>query len=169
MSEPAFYILAAASIGAASAVVLLPNPVHSALALVVSLLCVAVSFAALEAHLIAALQIIVYAGAVMVLFLFVIMLLNLQADPGAKQRPLAVVVGVAAALAIAGALGSVMWRWAGDDGGVGPGLADDFGTTEALARVLFTEHVVAFELTSVLLLVAVVGAVVLARREPGAD
>ncbi len=169
MSELAFYILAATSIAAASAVVLFRNPVHSALALVVSLLCVAVSFAALEAHLIAALQIVVYAGAVMVLFLFVIMLLNLQADPGDKQRPLAAVAGVAAAWAVAGSLGSVLWRWAAASGSAGPGLADDFGSTKVLARVLFTEHAVAFELTSVLLLVAVVGAVVLARREPGVD
>lgn len=164
MSELGFYFLAAASIASASGVVLLRNPVHSALALVAALMLVAVAYAALGAHLVAALQIIIYTGAVMILFLFVIMLLNLQADPREAPRPLAGVVGIGSALAVAGAIGSVLWRWASSSA---PGLVlgAEFGTTRGLARVLFTDHVVAFELTSVLLLVAVVGAVVLARRE----
>ena len=165
MSEIAFYALAALTLAAASGVVVLRNPVHCALSLIATLFLVAVSFAFLSAHLMAALQIIIYAGAIVVLFLFVIMLLNLQTDPR-DQTGLGLRAGAAAtATAMAVLMGAIIWGAFGDAAALhspSPG----FGTTIELARYLFREHVVAFELTSVLLLVAVVGAVVLARREP---
>jgi NADH-quinone oxidoreductase subunit J len=162
VSEVAFYILGVASVAAALGVVLAQNPVHSALSLVLTLFLIAVGYVALQAHLVAALQIIVYAGAVMVLFLFVIMLLNLQPDPDEKphlmQKLGAALLGSAVAIVIAGA--------AIEGAGASMATLDEtFGSTRALAAVLFRDYLVAFELTSVLLLVAVVGAVVLAKRD----
>jgi NADH-quinone oxidoreductase subunit J len=166
VSELAFYVLAVATVVAAAGVIVLRNPVHCAMSLVLALFLIAINFIMLDAHLVAALQIIVYAGAVMVLFLFVIMLLNLQADAGEPSSLGVKLLGVGAGAAVALFLSRVVAS-SRPPGARAPGeeLASDFGTTEALARVLFRDHAVAFELTSVMLLVAVVGAVVLARRE----
>ena len=150
-------------------VILRPNPVHAALSLVLTLFGVAVHFVALEAHFLAAVQVIVYAGAIVVLFLFVIMLLgvdkaeDLSIEPFPIQRPLAAVVG----LGVVGprhrrrrarprdtlAEGGAARRPTGDQ------------NIQPLARNLFSDHVFAFELTSVLLIVAVVGTVLLTRKD----
>jgi NADH-quinone oxidoreductase subunit J len=164
VSETAFYALAIPTLMAASGVLFLRNPVHCALSLVAALFLIAMNYVALGAHLIAALQIVVYAGAVMVLFLFVIMLLNLQTDPDEISHPLMKAGAAAAAFAIAGFLGTAFIRWF-ESAPAAAELPSGFGTTIVVARNLFTEHVVAFELTSILLLVAVVGAVVLAKRD----
>jgi NADH-quinone oxidoreductase subunit J len=164
VSLAAFYVLAALTVVAASGVVFLRNPVHCAMSLVTALFLIAVCFMSLQAHLVAALQIIVYAGAVMILFLFVIMLLNLQSETVRESRVGQKVVGAIAALAVAGLLARTLV--AGKMAVIRePHVNPEFGTTQAVARMLFREHVVAFELTSLLLLVAVVGAVVLARRD----
>jgi NADH-quinone oxidoreductase subunit J len=165
VSEFWFYLLAGMTVSAAVGVVMMRNPVHSALSLVVTLFLLAVNYIALQAHLVAALQIIVYAGAVMVLFLFVIMLLNLQTDP--NESPLNAVSAVAAlaGLTVAVLLGRFLYAYGSAAGAAE--LSDTFGTTKVLSRVLFRDHIVAFELTSVLLLVAIVGAVVLAQRDKG--
>ena len=165
MSETVFYVLSAMTIVSALGVVLYRNPVHSALSLVATLFLLAVYYAFLQAHLVAALQIIIYAGAVMVLFLFVIMLLNLQSDPQEPSRLGMRVIATLLAAAIAATIGHVVWHALPAGHGDGA-LPADFGTTTGLAHVLFSDYLVAFELTSVLLLIAVVGAVVLARREP---
>ncbi len=167
MSELWFYILAGMTVAAATGVVMLPNPVHSALSLVATLFLVAIHYASLDAHLVAALQIVVYAGAIMVLFLFVIMLLNLQTDPDESLMNATSAFAAGAALAIAAVLGRVFYAFG--TSGTGAELPEGFGTTKALARVLFREHTVVFELTSLLLLVAVVGAVVLAQRDKRDD
>lgn len=167
MSETAFYLLAGVTVAAASGVLFLRNPIHCALSLVVALFLIAVSYVMLGAHLIAALQIIVYAGAVMVLFLFVIMLLNLQPDPTETTHPLLKLGAAAAAFGFASIVWTVVEEWRRASAPPPAELAADFGTTVSVSRNLFTEHVVAFELTSILLLVAVVGAVVLARRDRG--
>jgi NADH-quinone oxidoreductase subunit J len=160
----AFYLLAAVSLAAASGVVVLRNPVHCALSLVLSLLCIAVGYVALQAHLVAVLQIIVYAGAVMVLFLFVIMLLNLRPDADESSHPVTKFLAAASASAFAVLTILVLRDWAAGAPEQAV-LGEGFGTTRELARVLFTDYLVAFELTSLLLLVAVVGAVVIARRD----
>ena len=166
MSETAFYLLATLTVLAASGVVFLRNPVHCAMSLVAALFFVAVGYVSLQAHLVAALQIIVYAGAVMVLFLFVIMLLNLQAEPAKESHVGQKILGAAAALAVALLLARTFLASATlAEPPAGRAVSPEFGTTQALPMVLFRDHVVAFELTSLLLLVAVVGAVVLARRE----
>jgi NADH-quinone oxidoreductase subunit J len=156
-----FWVVAVLSIASALTVVLHRNPVYCALALVAALFQVALMFVALDAHLIALLQVIVYAGAIVVLFLFVIMLLSLEPDvphPGrygtrAASITIAVVLGVeiGAAVLISGR-GSLVPTPVG------------FGSTRMVAERLFSTHLLPFELTSVLLLVAVVGAVVMARR-----
>ncbi|MFP6627113.1 MAG: NADH-quinone oxidoreductase subunit J [Deltaproteobacteria bacterium] len=167
MSTLVFYPLAALTVLCAVGVVAARNPIHSALWLVATLFLVAVGYAALSAHLVAALQIIIYAGAVMVLFLFVIMLLNLQSDPTESWKPLPTALAVLAATTLAIVVGASVWKASLHDTSRAV-LDEAFGTTRGLGEVLFRNHVVAFELTSLFLLVAVVGAVVLAQKdEPG--
>ena len=162
------FVLASAMVMAgALGVVLRANPVHAALSLVLTLFGVAVHFVALEAHFLAAVQIIVYAGAIVVLFLFVIMLLgvdkaeDLSIEPFPIQRPLAAVLGVGIAALIIAAVVRGRDR-------IGEGIpleADGDENIRQLARNLFSDHVFAFEFTSVLLIVAVAGTVMLTRKE----
>ncbi len=161
MIAPLFVLLALLTVAASLVVVLHRNPVYSALGLVATLFMLAVLFVGLDAHLVAALQIIVYAGAIVVLFLFVIMLLNLQVEP----RTLAPAPLVVTGAVLGGALGVAALGVLGRDplplaAVVGPG----YGGAEALAERLFTAYIVPFELTSVLLLVAIIGAVVLGKK-----
>ena len=164
-----FVVAAVVILVGALGVVLSRNPVHSALMLVMTLFGVAVLFVAQDAHFLAAVQVIVYAGAIVVLFLFVIMLLgvdvaeNLSTDPLAGQRPATGVVaaagvGLLAVLAVRAVQVST--------GAESLTLPLDSGRPNiaVLAEVLFTDYVFAFEVTSVLLVIAVVGAVVMARR-----
>jgi len=154
-------------------VVVRRNPVHAALSLVLTLFGIAVLFVAQQAEFLAAVQVIVYAGAIVVLFLFVIMLLgvdraeDLRTDALAGQRGLAVVVGVG----LLGVLGAAIVR--GTDAVVTRASGIAITTVQApdanitqIARSVFADYVVAFELTSVLLVVAVVGTVLLSRRRP---
>jgi NADH-quinone oxidoreductase subunit J len=158
-----FFLVAAVAVGSSLAVVLHPNPVYCALALVVALAQVALLFLQLGAPAIAFLQILVYAGAILVLFLFVIMLLNVQRDrERASPRWRRLAAGLAAAMGLELGGFFLLRPLAETPGGRAP--AAGFGSLSALADALFTGHVLAFELTSLLLLVAIVGAVVIARR-----
>lgn len=156
-----FFALAGLLVMSSLLVVFLPNVVHSAMALVAALLIIAIFFVILQAPMVGVLQILVYAGAIMVLFLFVIMFLNVTALEGRRGAWL----GFAALLGLllGGVLASFMVR--------APAPADPvaetglFGSPEMLARSLFGDFVLPFELASILLLVAIVGAVVLAKRE----
>ncbi len=166
MSPLVFFLLAIPMVLFSLGVVLARSPVRSALSLVVALFLLAAMFFQLDAHMIAALQVIVYAGAIMVLFLFVIMLLNLQQEPVEAARPAQRAIAVAFSVLFVLSVGLAALR--GLPALPGPGVegavAGAFGSTEALAERLFTRHLFAFEVTSVLLLVAIVGAVVVARR-----
>ena len=180
-----FVVASAMVIGGALGVILRRHPVHAALSLVLTLFGVAVHFVAQEAHFLAAVQVIVYAGAIVVLFLFVIMLLgvdtadNLKIDPIKIQRPLAAIVGVAIVALMITAI--VADR---DVDPLRPGEGADIADVEVaevedglrvtdtsdanikqLSRNLFGPHVFAFEFTSVVLVVAVAGTVVLTRRD----
>jgi NADH-quinone oxidoreductase subunit J len=163
MDHVTFFALALPLVVVAAMVILHPNPVYSALFLVLTLFLLAVYFLFLDAHMVAALQIIVYAGAIMVLFLFVIMLLNLQSDPHDRQRK-----GLRVAAAIGGGVLVaelfLLLRRSPTSVGQNP-LPEGFGTVAALSESLFTDFLLPFEITSILLLVAVVGAVVLAKRQ----
>jgi NADH-quinone oxidoreductase subunit J len=167
-------------------VVMFKNPVHAALGLVLTLFGVAVQFVAQEAHFLAAVQVIVYAGAIVVLFLFVIMLLgvdravDLSIEPIKIQRPLAAVMSlgliglITAAVVKAGdAIGTVNpgsgIDVAGRPAADGQTVVSGDGNIQQLAQNLYNDHVLAFELTSVLLIVAVVGTVLLTRKWPKSD
>lgn len=164
MSPIVFLLLAALAGASALTVVLHRNPVHGACALVAHLFLLAVFFVGLDAQLVGVLQVIVYAGAVVVLFLFVIMLLNLQADVRATVgTPLLVAAAAGVVALVALVVGGLGAPPPGAEGGVPAG----FGETGDLARALFTRYALPFELTSLLLLVAIVGAVALARRRGG--
>jgi len=195
MEAVVFVICAALALFGAGGVVLARNPVHSALFLVMTLFAIAVLFLNLDAQFLAAVQVIVYAGAIVVLFLFVIMLLgvdqaeDLAVEPIAGQRPIAMVLGAAVlGLGIAfvafSTNGSVTGQPAAtaerldsitaDSQMVSTELPDNQvdGTEvvpniDQLGRVIFTDYVYAFEITALLLTIAVVGAVVLARRPGG--
>jgi NADH-quinone oxidoreductase subunit J len=175
MVDTIVFVLAALVIlSGAIGVIASSNPVHSALMLIMTLFGVAVAFVAQDAHFLAAVQVVVYAGAIVVLFLFVIMLLgvdraeSLEADPIGGQRPAAAVV----ALAGVGLLVLLAVRAVQVSSGARSvsGELDGEGTNIVkLARVLFQDHLFAFEATSVLLVIAVVGAVVLSRRPRAED
>lgn len=173
-----FFAAAAMMLGGAFGVVTLGNPVHAALGLVLTLFGVAVQFVAMEAHFLAAVQVIVYAGAIVVLFLFVIMLLgvdrtmDMSTEPLRVQRPLAAVMGVGMIALLAAAI--VRARDAliinpGEGIDVAAETGDHDSNIRQLAENLFSDQVFAFELTSVLLIVAVVGTVVMTRKWPKAD
>jgi NADH-quinone oxidoreductase subunit J len=161
MNAVLFVVLAALTIGAALAVVTNRNPVYSALALVSTLALMSCFFVGLEAYLIWALQLVVYAGAIVVLFLFVIMLLNVQREERALPAPgvVASVGAAAGSLALGVAFAVTRTSFASM-----PPVGAGYGSPGHLARRLFTDYLVPFEITSVLLLVAIVGAVVLGKR-----
>ncbi len=169
-----FLISALIVLSGALGVVLARHPVHSALFLIQTLFGVAVLFLVVEAHFLAAIQVIVYAGAIVILFLFVIMLLgvdrsdDLRVEPLVGQRPLAYVSGAA----ILGLMLAVINSVDGLTGRIAetaPINRPSAGTPDIniLAETIFTDHVFTFEITGLLLTVAVVGAVVMARRIPG--
>ena len=169
-----FIAAAAMIVGGAIGVIVRPHPVHAALSLILTLFGVAVTFIAQRADFLAAAQVIVYAGAIVVLFLFVIMLLgvdsseNLRIEPFKVQRPLAVIVGagviglVTAAVVASRKVATLPVTVSDDVSAVDPASHDS--NIRAIARDLFSDHVLAFELTSVLLVIGVVGTVLLARR-----
>ena len=175
MTEIVFFVFATLTVVGAVGVVAARNPVHSALFLVLTLVSVAVFFLQEDAALLAAVQIIVYASAIVVLFLFVIMLLGVDReealeDPVKYQRPAAFAIGmvvVVEILFLAGhdwATGARTVHGVPLKGGV-PSGGGTFGTNiQRVARVLFTDFLWPFEITAALLVIAVVGAVVLARR-----
>jgi NADH-quinone oxidoreductase subunit J len=175
-----FVVAGAMVLGGACGVVVSKHPVHAALSLILTLFGVAVLFVALQANFLAAVQVIVYAGAIVVLFLFVIMLLgvdtaeNLRVEPFRIQRPLAAFVGAGTfGLISCAAIVARRSHTAAPGKGLevlgAGGTPTHDGNIRALARDLFSGHVLAFELTSVLLVIAVVGTVLLARKPRKGD
>lgn len=165
-----FYAFFAMAIGGAIGVVMSKSPVASLLFMVTALFAISGVYVLLEAHFLAAVQIIVYAGAIMVLFMFVIMLLNLGHEYQQDLRIGVLNVGWIAAVSVMA--GVVAWRLRGDTGFTeSPAGAQEiqaaleqYGAVGAIARPLYTTYVVPFEITGILLLVAIVGALVLAKR-----
>jgi NADH-quinone oxidoreductase subunit J len=163
MEWVAFAVVAASAIVCAVGLVVRPNPLHGALFLVGNLFCVAVLYLMLRAEFLALAQVIVYAGAIMVLFIFAIMLLiparaEAGSDPLGPQRLLA--------LPFAGVLGLVVVLVLPQAAARAPATAPP-GGVRAIGQLLFTDYLFPFEVTSVLLLAALVGALVLAKRRPG--
>jgi NADH-quinone oxidoreductase subunit J len=166
--EMTVFILASAMVLAgAVGVILRSNPVHAALSLVLTLFGIAVHFVALEAHFLAAVQVIVYAGAIVVLFLFVIMLLGVdKSEDLSIQRPLAGIIALGIAGLVIAAV--VRGRDSLQEADVKLDASGD-NNIKALAQNLFEDHVFAFEFTSVLLVVAVAGTVLLTRKSKKAE
>lgn len=160
-----FFALAIAAVAAALGMLIARNPVVSSLWLVFNLFCIAGLYLTLNAEFIAVIQVIVYAGAIMVLILFVIMLLNLGALP--RFQTLNWRLGLAFVLGV-GILAQAVYVFAKafdvlpDNAAAMP--AESAGTVSILGRELFTRYAMPFEVTGVLLLVATIGAVLLARR-----
>jgi NADH-quinone oxidoreductase subunit J len=169
-----FYLFGAVAVGASLLVVLGRNPMHSVLLLIVSFAALAAIYIGLDAPFAAVVQIIIYAGAIMVLFLFVVMLLNAHREDdvagGAVRLPHGPLrLGAAVAAVLVAELGWALSRAAlGGEAMLSAGRGADPAALEsvrALGNVLFTDYSLAFEVTSILIIVAMVGAVVLARRE----
>ena len=168
--EIAFWVLAPLCAVAAVAMVLARNAVHAALFLAAVMLSLAGLYAAQDAPFLAAVQVIVYTGAILMLFLFVLMLVGVDTSDSLVetlrgQRTAAVLVG----LGFAGVLiGTIASATQGTDG-VGLAEVNAEGNVNGLARLLFTKYVFAFEVTSALLITAALGAMVLAHKEKGPD
>ncbi len=158
-----FVALTAVAVGSALTVIVHRNPIYSAIALVVTFLCLGGYYILLQAQLVAAVHVIVYAGAIMVLFLFVIMLLDVRREEGSRLR----VGGVQLTLGTAAGTALLLLLWAtmaaAPGGGPPPPLPK--GNTQAVGYLLFTRYLLPFELTSLILLVAMVGALILAKRK----
>jgi NADH-quinone oxidoreductase subunit J len=158
-----FILVAVTAVGTALGLVIRPNPLHGALFLVANLFCVAVLYLMLRAEFLALAQVIVYAGAIMVLFIFAIMLLI----PGrAEEGPDPLVRARRLALPLAAVLGIAIVLVASRTGG--PAAEAPPGGVGTIGRLLFTDFLFPFEVTSLLLLAALVGALTLAKRRTSA-
>lgn len=160
-----FFFLAIVSIAAALGMIISRNPVSSALWLILNLFCIAGLYLTLNAQFIAVIQVLIYAGAIMVLFLFVIMLLNLDALPRLDLVNWKAVVAFVVGTAVLAQLMYVVARGLGVlPLGSLPESSVETGSANAIARLLFTQFVLPFEVIGVLLLVATIGAVMLAKK-----
>jgi NADH-quinone oxidoreductase subunit J len=156
-----FMVVATVAVVSAMVVLLHKNPVIGALFLVTNLVCIAVLYLLLDAQFLAAIQVIVYAGAIMVLILFVIMLLSLKREEGihagSAQRFFGALAATGFVALIVRGILPISWRVAS--------VRSDFGTAEFIGRRLFSQYFYPFEMISLVLLVAMAGAVVLAKKK----
>jgi len=160
-----FYLFATVAVAAALVVVLQRRAIYSVLALIVCFFSMAVLFYQLGAYFIAAIQVIVYAGAIMVLFLFVVMLINPESEVFALSRARNLSLVAVPVAAVFGLF--VLWGVSGlalEGTGGGEATAISKGEVSVVARDLFSDYLLPFEVTSILILVAVLGAMVLAKR-----
>ena len=160
-----FYVFATLTLLSGVLVVANPfsrNPVTSAMFLVLTLISVAGLFVLLQAFFLAAVQVLVYAGAVMVLFLFVIMMLDLKEEERRKIKRFRLITGWVAVAAMAALFGKALLA---ARPGAGLPAPTAVGDTAALGRLLFTGYLLPFEIASVVLLVALIGAALISRRE----
>jgi len=156
-----FFVLAAVAVLGAISLILQRHPIHSALSLIVVMVALAGLYLLLGAEFVAAVQIIVYGGAIMVLFVFVIMLLNAGEEERTNFSKLATYAGIPLAVALSGLIAAAI-----ASSNLPPAPATTaLSSTKSLSMLLFKEFVYPFELTSFLILVAIIGAIVLAQRE----
>ncbi len=157
-----FYLLSFLSIAGAITVVAARNPINGALALIGTFICVAGIYVLLEAHFLAIIQVLVYAGAVMVLFIFVIMFLNLnKKELTYRQYSMVKFLSVMGVILFGAMLFKIFKTVSAFK--FMP-VSEKYGSVEAVGQLLFTNYVFPFEVVSILLLVAMVGAVVLAKK-----
>jgi len=161
-----FYSVAAIAIISAILVITCKNPINCALALVLTFFCLAVFYVMLDAPFLAAVQVMVYAGAIMVLIIFVIMLLNIQVETGARTAH-GIVIGGIIGFVILCETGYLLLNGSisASRGPINRALITNVGHTELIGRALFGDFLLPFEITSILLLAAIIGAVVLAKKK----
>jgi NADH-quinone oxidoreductase subunit J len=168
LESVAFYVLASIILGLGVLVVTARDTVHCVLFLVANFLCVAMLFVMLGAEFLAVIQILVYAGGIVVLYLFVVMLVNLRVSPDGPadtRRHSRLGFGIAAGL-LAEISGILVYSAARPGAAAPTGAASPgIGNTEVVGMLLYTDYLVPFELASMLLLVAMVGAILLARKD----
>ena len=157
-----FFVLAAVAVGGAINLIVQTHPIHSALALIVVMVALAGIYLLLGAELLAMVQIIVYAGAIMVLFVFIIMLLNAGLEERTSLSRAATYVGLPCGVLLTALLA---WRMTLSQPGPLTAGTESAEVSRTLSRLLLTNYVFPFELTSILILVAILGAVVLAKRD----
>jgi len=163
MEELLFYFFSVVMLVCGVLVITSRNPVNSAMFLIMVFFFMAALFILLRAWFLAAVQVLIYAGAIMVLFLFVIMLLNLPEEEKRKLHWFGMINGVIVAAAlILGFFKMSVWSHLP----LPAGNTDLTGTTEAIGRLLFFRYLVPFEIASILLLAAMIGVIILSRREP---
>ena len=161
MIQIVFFFFAALAVGAAINVLVQKHVLYSALSLILMLTAVSVLFILLQADFLAAIQVIVYAGAIMVLFVFVIMLLNIPHDEdGADRLRWLKFIGIPMGLFFLSIVVATLWN-------VQPAAAENalVGSPQAIGESLFTDFLLPFELTSLLILIALMGAVVFAKKD----
>jgi NADH-quinone oxidoreductase subunit J len=164
MTTILFILFAGMAIGCAIAVVTQSNPLYSAMSLIGVFISLASLYVMLAAPFIAAVQVIVYAGAIMVLVIFVIMLLNVEhREPRRKRMAWLVPAAIAMAAVLIGETAFILYSVQTSPGRI-PGNTSNVGLTQSIGVGLFTKYLLPFEITSVLLLMAIVGAMSLARR-----
>lgn len=166
MEQVVFYILAFTAIISALFMITRSNPVHSALWMLMTFFAVAGIFVQLGAEYVAAIQVLVYAGAILVLYLFVVMLLNPKTH-GFIKIPFRYIIGVVAALVVTFQILMTLKssELIGKIGWLTPELIEEYGNVKLFGRELFTTYLVPFEIASILLLVAMIGAIVLAKKD----
>lgn len=165
-SEILFYILAGLSVTSAIGVITARSPVYSALLLVVTLFAVAGLYLSLNAEFLAIVQILTYAGAVLVLFIFIIMLLNLSPSEIKEKTFSKIGLFILMLLSVVG-FASMAFLFRLAPAPSVPGVPEDFGTIQSVGRLMFTEYILPFEIAGVLLTVALIGAVLLAKKNLG--
>ncbi|MDP6625343.1 MAG: NADH-quinone oxidoreductase subunit J [Nitrospinota bacterium] len=159
-----FYIFGGVAVLAAFLMIISWNPVAAVLNMILVMFCLAGLFVLLNAHFIAVIQILVYAGAIMVLFMFVVMLLNLRGnEPLWKSRDKNIILSFLGALLAVSALMKLSGTLKASGLNKTMQVEESFGTTALVGRILFTDYLLPFEIASILLLVAIVGAVILAK------
>lgn len=167
MDSIVFYVFAGLAVSAALGVITLRNPVYSALCLAVVFVSLAALYVMLSAPFIAVAQVMIYAGAILILFVFVIMMLSPGLDQAGSalrfQRPLALVFGLALVAELVAILASAVL--APVRGAFTPETIAQQGDVQVVGKLLFTDFLLPFEITSLLLLVAIVGVIVLAKKQ----
>ncbi len=165
MEEYLFILLATIAIGAALAMIVSKNAVNSALFLVMNMISLAGVYLLLDAQYLAVIQVLVYAGAIMVLFLFVIMLLNQEDEEGLFEKiNLKYVFSALLSFVLLAQIIYMVMNWSGASLPMAP-ASSEIGTVESLGKVIFTEYLLPFEVTGILLTAAVVGALLIANKK----
>lgn len=164
MEQVLFFFVAAIAVLSAASFVFNRNPIYSILSLIVTMFSIAGMYVLLNAQFLGIVQVIVYAGAIMVLFLYILMMLNLnKADEGKKQNALKFIGVFSGGILLVGMLGA--FRGVKQNIVAGDGIDYSVGLTKNLGRLLFNEYVLPFELASILILAGIVGAVLIGKRD----